>query len=106
MIFAGLIALFVRKLLGVRLFSRRFTAALFRAESCYQAWLNSIFPKSGQPSAEMSWGELGSSINHLSKQLGESMDRLQEQNRQLQEDVEKERRLDRMRKDFCFCSIP
>lgn len=28
------------------------------------------------------------------------MDRLQEQNRQLQEDVEKERRLDRMRKDF------
>lgn len=45
-------------------------------------------------------GQLGQSINHLSKRLNSAIDELNQKNRQLLADVEKERQLDRMRKEF------
>ena len=45
-------------------------------------------------------GQLGQSINHLSQRLDNSIDELNQKNRQLLADVEKERQLDKMRKEF------
>ncbi len=45
-------------------------------------------------------GELGESINSLSEQLEKSIRELREANRKLQADIEKERQIDEMRKEF------
>jgi len=45
-------------------------------------------------------GELGQNINHLSDQLDAAITDLNSKNKQLLADVEKERKLDKMRKDF------
>ena len=45
-------------------------------------------------------GQLGKSINHLSRQLDAAIGELNQKNRQLLADVEKERQLDKMRKEF------
>ncbi|MDF2880387.1 MAG: integral rane sensor signal transduction histidine kinase [Clostridiaceae bacterium] len=45
-------------------------------------------------------GELGKSINSLSQQLDMSINELKEKNQKLSEDIEKERKLDEMRKEF------
>lgn len=45
-------------------------------------------------------GELGKSINSLSEQLQRSIGELTEANRKLQQDIERERKIDRMRKEF------
>jgi len=45
-------------------------------------------------------GQLGQSINHLSQRLDNAIAELNQKNRQLLADVEKERQLDRMRKEF------
>jgi len=45
-------------------------------------------------------GALGTSINTMSKRLEEAISDLTEANRQLQEDVRRERRIDEMRKEF------
>ena len=45
-------------------------------------------------------GELGSSINSLSDQLNHSISELREVNKKLKKDIEKERELDQMRKEF------
>ncbi|WP_207856788.1 sensor histidine kinase [Lucifera butyrica] len=45
-------------------------------------------------------GELGNSINHLSDQLDTAISELNRKNQQLMADVEKERKLDKMRKEF------
>jgi len=45
-------------------------------------------------------GELGQNINNLSDQLDSTISELHQKNRQLLADVEKERKLDKMRKDF------
>ncbi len=45
-------------------------------------------------------GELGNSINSLSDQLGRAIGDLQEANEKLREDIERERHIDEMRKEF------
>ncbi|HEX2953493.1 MAG TPA: ATP-binding protein, partial [Bacillota bacterium] len=45
-------------------------------------------------------GELGRSINSLSEQLGRSITELQEANLRLEEDNERQKRIDEMRKEF------
>jgi signal transduction histidine kinase len=45
-------------------------------------------------------GDLGESINFLSGQLENAILELQTKNRQLEEDIEKERKIDKMRKEF------
>ncbi|MGE5557420.1 MAG: ATP-binding protein [Bacillota bacterium] len=45
-------------------------------------------------------GELGASINSLSSQLEKSISELREANAKLKEDIERERRIDEMRKEF------
>ena len=45
-------------------------------------------------------GQLGQSINHLSQRLDNAIAELNQKNRQLLADVEKERQLDKMRKEF------
>lgn len=45
-------------------------------------------------------GELGTSINSLSDQLGQAIDDLQGANEKLREDIERERHIDEMRKEF------
>lgn len=45
-------------------------------------------------------GALGTSINTMSKRLAEAIRDLTEANRQLQEDVQRERKIDEMRKEF------
>ena len=99
MLFAGLVALLAGSCWAF-LFARRFTAPILELNRIAQSMANLDFSQKWTTRRRDELGELGNSINHLSKQLGEAMDRLQEQNRKLQEDVEKERRLDRMRKDF------
>ncbi|SHH61648.1 HAMP domain-containing protein [Caloranaerobacter azorensis DSM 13643] len=45
-------------------------------------------------------GQLGESLNYLSEKLSFTIDELNKANKKLREDIEKERRLDKMRKEF------
>jgi len=45
-------------------------------------------------------GQLSQSINHLSDKLGEAIGELNSRNRQLEKDIDRERKLDKMRREF------
>ncbi|GIM28656.1 two-component sensor histidine kinase [Clostridium polyendosporum] len=45
-------------------------------------------------------GNLGKTLNFLSNNLSKALDELKEKNKKLEEDIEKERKLDKLRKDF------
>lgn len=99
MLFAGVLALLVGSVWAF-FFSRRFTYPILELNRIAQSMARLDFSQKCTIQRRDELGELGESINHLSTQLGEAMKELQERNRQLQADVEEERRLDRMRKDF------
>jgi len=86
--------------LVVYIFARRFTRPILELNSIAQKMADLDFTTKYVSSAQDELGELGESINSLSDQLGKSISELQAANQKLQEDIEHERRIDEMRKQF------
>ena len=81
-------------------FAKKFTLPILELNRIAQSMSQLNFSQKCTINRRDEFGELGRSINHLSDQLGTAISELHEKNIQLMADVEKERKLDKMRKDF------
>jgi len=82
------------------LFARWFTRPILELNDIAQSMAHLDFSKKYLVDSQDEIGELGNSINSLSDQLHASITELQAANLKLQEDIEKERKIDEMRKEF------
>lgn len=81
-------------------FARRFTQPILELNAIAQKMAELDFTRKYVSTGNDELGELGDSINSLSDQLDKSISELQAANQKLQEDIEYERRIDEMRKQF------
>lgn len=81
-------------------FAKKFTLPILELNRIAQSMSQLNFSQKCTINRQDEFGELGRSINHLSDQLDTAISELNEKNIQLMADVEKERKLDKMRKDF------
>jgi signal transduction histidine kinase len=81
-------------------YTKRFTKPILELNAIAQNMVNLDFSKMYPVKTRDEIGELGQSINSLSEQLGKSIRDLQEANRQLQLDNERQKRVDENRKEF------
>lgn len=94
---------FVTLLLGsiwAYVFSKKFTEPILELNTIAQNMSNLDFTKKCSVTSEDEIGQLGHSINHLSTKLDSTIAELNEKNLRLQEDIERERKIDEMRKEF------
>lgn len=97
--FSGLLAI-LAGCIWAYFFARRFTVPLRELSNVAAGISRLDFSQRCQIGSDDEVGRLGRSINNLSEQLNKSITELNERNRQLTADVEKERSLDRLRKNF------
>jgi len=81
-------------------FARKFTQPMLELNRLAQSMSQLDFSQKYTINRSDEIGELGRNINHLSDQLDTAISDLNLKNQQLLADVEKERQLDKMRKDF------
>lgn len=86
--------------LVIYIFARRFTRPILELNAIAQKMAELDFTTKYISASNDELGELGDSINSLSDQLDKSISELQAANQKLQEDIEHERRIDEMRKQF------
>lgn len=98
-LYTGLITLIIATLV-VFLFSRRFTRPIVEMNGIAQRMAHLDFSRKYLVTSNDELGKLGSSINSLSDQLSKAIGELQDANARLRKDIEKERRIDEMRKEF------
>ncbi|MCX5779731.1 MAG: HAMP domain-containing sensor histidine kinase, partial [Firmicutes bacterium] len=84
----------------VYIISRRFTRPILKLNEIAQKMSELDFSEKYVAPHQDELGKLGHSINSLSDQLDKSISELQAANRKLQEEIEHERRIDEMRKQF------
>ncbi|HOG52246.1 MAG TPA: HAMP domain-containing sensor histidine kinase [Bacillota bacterium] len=82
------------------LFSRRFTEPLVQMNSIAGSIADLDFSKKCEVRTDDEIGQLGKSINGLSEKLSAALDDLKAKNALLTDELDRERRLDRMRKEF------
>lgn len=99
MAFSGLLAI-LAGCTWAYFFARRFTVPLQELSNVAASISRLDFSQRCHIGGDDEVGRLGQSINNLSRQLNKSITELNEKNRQLAADVEKERSLDRLRKNF------
>ncbi len=80
--------------------SGRFTRPIQELNRLAQSMAHLDFEQKFVTNGQDEISELGASLNSLSDQLKQSISDLQNANRQLQEDIDKERKLDQTRRDF------
>ena len=81
-------------------FAKRFTLPIIELNRIAQSMSQLDFSQKCTINRNDELGELGKSINNLSYQLDTAISELNKKNQQLMADVEKERKLDTMRKNF------
>jgi len=81
-------------------FAKKFTLPILELNRIAQSMSRLNFSQKCTMNRRDEFGELGKSINHLSDQLDTAISELNQKNTQLMADVEQERKLDKMRKDF------
>lgn len=86
--------------LAAFLFARRFTRPILEMNRIAQNMSKLDFSQKVEVKSQDELGELGRSLNSLSEQLSRSIAELQAANALLQEEVERERKIDEMRKEF------
>lgn len=82
------------------LLARQFTRPILDLKNIAQNMARLDFSKKYEQDSQDEFSELGHSINSLSDQLSISIAELQEANKKLQADIERERKIDKMRKEF------
>jgi Signal transduction histidine kinase len=98
-ILTGLLTILIGCLV-IYFFARRFTRPILELNAIAQKMADLDFTTKYVSADNDELGELGESINSLSDQLDKSISELQAANQKLQEDIEHERRIDEMRKQF------
>jgi len=98
-LFTGILTILIGCLV-IYLFARRFTRPILELNNIAQKMSGLDFSTKYVSSSQDELGELGESINSLSDQLDKSISELQAANQKLQEDIEHERKIDEMRKQF------
>ncbi|WP_418791960.1 sensor histidine kinase [Phosphitispora sp. TUW77] len=86
--------------IAVYLFSGRFTKPILDLSDIARKMSALDFSVKYPVKSDDEIGQLGHSINSLSDQLDKAISELQEANAKLREDIERERMIDKMRKDF------
>ena len=81
-------------------YSRRFTKPLIQMNNVMEKIANLDFSAKTEIDRNDEIGTLASNINTVSDSLDKALTELREKNAQLEEDIEKERQLERMRQDF------
>jgi len=81
-------------------FAKKFSLPILELNRIAQSMSQLNFSQKCTMNRSDELGELGENINHLSDQLDTAISELNQKNTQLMADVEKERKLDKMRKDF------
>ncbi|MEA4827777.1 MAG: HAMP domain-containing sensor histidine kinase [Clostridium sp.] len=99
MMFTGILVLLIGGIWAY-LFSKNFTKPILELNSVSQNMANLDFSKKCNINDENEIGELAKSINYLSEKLDNAISELNEKNRKLMEDIERERKIDEMRKEF------
>lgn len=82
------------------LFSRRFTKPILEVNKIARNMSKFDFTQKCSIKGKDEIGQLGQSINHLSGELDRAITELNIKNKKLEEDIEKERKIDEMRKEF------
>lgn len=98
-LYTGLLTLLIGALAAF-LLARQFTSPILELKDIAQNMARLDFSKKYERESVDELGELGKSINSLSDQLSLSIAELQEANQKLQADIERERKIDQMRKEF------
>ena len=98
-LFTGLLTIIVGGII-VFIFANRFTKPILELNDIAQKMSKLDFSKKYLCKTEDEIGELGSSINSLSDQLDSAISELKEANSKLMADIERERKIDEMRKEF------
>ena len=99
MVFTGLLSI-LTGCIWAFFFAKRFTRPILDLNHITQSMALLDFSQKASIERSDEIGELGQNINHLSNQLDAAISELNQKNRQLLADVEKERKLDKMRKEF------
>lgn len=81
-------------------YSRRFTKPLIQMSEVMEKIANLDFSSRSEIDRNDEIGNLSQNINKVSDSLDKALTELREKNAQLEEDIEKERRLEKMRQDF------
>lgn len=97
--FTGIITIIIGSITAF-VFAKRFTVPVLELNDIAQRMSKLDFSKKYIDTTEDEIGELGNSINSLSDQLDKSISGLKDANEKLQEDIERERKIDEMRKEF------
>ncbi|PKM81265.1 MAG: two-component sensor histidine kinase [Firmicutes bacterium HGW-Firmicutes-14] len=97
--FTGIITIILGGI-AVLLFARRFTKPILKLNDIAQGMSRLDFSQKYPVQSDDEVGQLGRSINSLSDQLDRAISELQDANDKLREDIERERTLDKMRKEF------
>lgn len=97
--FSGLVTILIG-LLAAYFFARRFTRPIRGLNQIAQKMSQLNFSEKYPVTSQDEIGELGNSINSLSDQLDKAITELTQANLKLQADIEYERSLDEMRKEF------
>lgn len=84
----------------ILLYSKTFTQPIRELNKIAQNMVKLDFSKMYPVKTKDEIGELGSSINFLSEQLGKSISELQQANQRLAEDNERQKKIDENRKEF------
>ncbi|HBQ26258.1 MAG TPA: two-component sensor histidine kinase [Syntrophomonas sp.] len=100
-LYTGVITIILASILAFA-FSRRFTRPILELNDIAQSMARLDFTKKYRIKTNDELEELGQSINSLSDQLNEAISDLQGANAKLKEDIERERRIDEMRKEFIY----
>ncbi|KAJ53578.1 signal transduction histidine kinase [Clostridium tetanomorphum] len=85
---------------GAYIFSRKFTKPILELNSIAQNMAKFDFTQKCNISGKDEIGQLGKSVNHLSDELYKAITELNIKNQKLEKDIEKERKIDEMRKEF------
>lgn len=81
-------------------FSKRFTRPIVEVNKIAQNMAKFDFSQKCKINGKDEIGQLGQSINYLSAELNRAITELNIKNQKLEEDIEKERKIDEMRKEF------
>jgi signal transduction histidine kinase len=98
-LFTGLITI-VLGAVAVFLFAGRFTRPILQLNDIAQRMSKLDFSKKYAAQSDDELGQLGKSINSLSDQLDKAIFNLTAANEKLRADIEQERKIDKMRKEF------
>lgn len=98
-LFTGLCTILIGSVAAF-LFARRFTKPILTLSDIARRMSELDFTMKYPVSRSDEIGELGRSINFLSDQLDKSISQLQTSNEQLQKDIDRERKMEEMRKEF------